>query len=144
MKLRFKYVSTSSLVHQKMNKLSDEISIKIFSRVQFPLPLSITDRNWFRISQDPHAKSAWAINRYGKAHVLFHAVRLGTYVWISLTVYLKSQTNWDLIKRPWFHQCQRRPTLVIEPCDNVTLLCTTIINAFRPLRRGLDQLKNRT
>src|ERR1043166_5354543 len=34
-------------------------------------------RNWSIIAKDPYAKSEWLIVYYGKAHALFHAVRLG-------------------------------------------------------------------
>ena len=39
--------------------------------------LALTCRNWSVIAKDPYAKTEWLIVHYGKAHALFHAVRLG-------------------------------------------------------------------
>ncbi|CAI2198401.1 7747_t:CDS:1, partial [Funneliformis geosporum] len=42
-----------------------------------PINLSVTNRKWYNISRDPNARSEWLIYKYGRAHALFHAVRLG-------------------------------------------------------------------
>ena len=54
-----------------------EIKIIIFKYVNSPLNLALTCRNWSAIAKDPYAKTEWLIIRYGKAHALFNAVRLG-------------------------------------------------------------------
>ncbi|GBB93620.1 hypothetical protein RclHR1_02200001 [Rhizophagus clarus] len=54
-----------------------ELNIQFFKFVDTPLPLILTNRQWYTISKDPHARAEWLINKYGRAHALFHAVRLG-------------------------------------------------------------------
>ncbi|RGB29402.1 hypothetical protein C1646_322062 [Rhizophagus diaphanus] len=54
-----------------------ELNIEFFKFVHTPLPLILTNRQWYTISKDPHARAEWLINKYGLAHALFHAVRLG-------------------------------------------------------------------
>src|SRR3954452_20571890 len=61
-----------------MQSLHDEIGIEIFEFVNTPISLLITNRKWYAISQDPHTRAEWLIYKYGKAHALFHAVRLGS------------------------------------------------------------------
>src|SRR5688572_2599586 len=60
-----------------MIKLFNELRIEIFKLVDKPLHLSLTDRRWYLVSRDPHARAEWLIYKYGKSHALFHAVRLG-------------------------------------------------------------------
>ena len=60
-----------------MQNFEDEIKINIFKYVDHPLNLAKTCRNWAVIAKDPYAKSEWLLAHYGKAHALFHAVRLG-------------------------------------------------------------------
>jgi hypothetical protein len=60
-----------------MQSLKDEQKIRIFKFISTPFSLSITNREWSAISQDPNARAEWLIYKYGKAHALFHAVRLG-------------------------------------------------------------------
>ncbi|CAG8475304.1 21136_t:CDS:2 [Cetraspora pellucida] len=60
-----------------MNELSDEIKIRIFKFVQFPLCLLLTCKRWYYISMDCQARGEWIVYSYGKAHALFHAIRLG-------------------------------------------------------------------
>src|ERR1051326_3160958 len=60
-----------------MESLIDEIRIEIFKYVESPLSFSLTDRKWYEISRDPHARADWLIYKYGRAHALFHGVRLG-------------------------------------------------------------------
>src|SRR5436190_18043448 len=60
-----------------MESLIDEIRIEIFKYVENPLSFSLTDRKWNEVSRDPHARAEWLIFKYGRAHALFHAVRLG-------------------------------------------------------------------
>ncbi|PKY46703.1 hypothetical protein RhiirA4_461642 [Rhizophagus irregularis] len=54
-----------------------ELNIEFFKFVSTPLPLILTNRQWYTISKDPHARAEWLINKYGRAHALLHAVRLG-------------------------------------------------------------------
>jgi hypothetical protein len=54
-----------------------EIKINIYKYVDSPLNLALTCKNWSLISKDHCAKTEWLLVRYGKAHALFHAVRLG-------------------------------------------------------------------
>src|SRR5688572_18223780 len=54
-----------------------EIKINIFRYVKYPLNLALTCRAWSVIARDPFAKSEWLTVRYGKAHTLFNAARLG-------------------------------------------------------------------
>jgi hypothetical protein len=55
-----------------------EIKIEIFKNVDNPISLALINRTWFTIFHDPHARSEWILNKYGRAHALFHAVRLGS------------------------------------------------------------------
>ncbi|RIA96687.1 hypothetical protein C1645_358182 [Glomus cerebriforme] len=60
-----------------METLYDELRIEIFKFVNTPISLALTNRKWYSISQDPHVRAEWLIYKYGRAHALFHAVRLG-------------------------------------------------------------------
>src|ERR1044072_3122225 len=60
-----------------MELLYDELSIEIFKYNATPINLSVTNKKWYNISRDHHARAKWIIYKYGKAHALFHAVRLG-------------------------------------------------------------------
>ncbi|GBB93894.1 hypothetical protein RclHR1_02250004 [Rhizophagus clarus] len=55
-----------------------EIKIEIFKNVDNPLSLALVNRPWYTVFHDPHARSEWLLNKYGRAHALFHAVRLGS------------------------------------------------------------------
>src|SRR4051812_9421410 len=60
-----------------MESLYNEIRIEILKFVNTPISLALANRTWYSISQDPHARAEWLIYKYGRAHALFHAVRLG-------------------------------------------------------------------
>src|ERR1051325_9726249 len=60
-----------------MQSLSDELRVEIFKFLNTPISLALTNRKWYSISQDPHARAELLIYKYGRAHALFHAVRLG-------------------------------------------------------------------
>lgn len=60
-----------------MDKLSSEIEMIIFGYCRHPRSLCLTNRKWYKVSKDPHARAHWLIAHYGKARALFHAVRLG-------------------------------------------------------------------
>lgn len=45
-------------------------AIEFFKFVHTPLPLILTNRQWYTISKDPHARFEWLINKYGRAHAL--------------------------------------------------------------------------
>src|SRR5581483_5181463 len=62
---------------QSLDSLLDELKVEIFQFVPTPISLSLVNRNWYNISQDPHARAGWLFIKYGKAHSLFHAIRLG-------------------------------------------------------------------
>src|SRR5438105_3190217 len=55
-----------------------EINVVIFKFVTTPRSLILTSRQWYTVSKDPHARAEWLIYKYGRAHSLFHAVRLGS------------------------------------------------------------------
>lgn len=55
-----------------------EIKIEIFKYIDNPISLALVNRTWFTVFHDSHAKSEWLLNKYGRAHALFHAVRLGS------------------------------------------------------------------
>jgi hypothetical protein len=73
----YKYKYYSTLYSLRMDLLYNELRIEIFKFVSKPISLIIADRKWYAISQDPHARTEWLIYKYGKAHALFYAVRLG-------------------------------------------------------------------
>src|SRR6266542_694615 len=75
-----------------MQSLCDELKIKIFKYLDTPIPIILTNRKWYSISQDPHARAEWLIYKYGKAHALFHAVRLGNnFITTKVVQYLLSK-----------------------------------------------------
>ncbi|CAG8617331.1 9649_t:CDS:1, partial [Scutellospora calospora] len=76
--------------------LSDEISINIFKYVTFPLSLILTCKNWYNISNDHMARAEWIVNQYGRAHALFHSIRLGP-KFINLAVTKAIITNGAII-----------------------------------------------
>jgi hypothetical protein len=58
-----------------MQLLFNELRIEIFKQID--KPLSLANRDWYEVSRDPHARAEWLVYKYGRAHALFHAVRLG-------------------------------------------------------------------
>src|SRR5579859_3683261 len=60
-----------------MEFLYDELKIEIFKHVNTPISLALADRKWNAISIDPYVRAEWLTHKYGKAHALFHAIRLG-------------------------------------------------------------------
>src|SRR4051812_39402917 len=70
---------------QYLQNIEYEIKIIIFKYVNSLLNLVLTCRNWSVIAKNPYAKTEWLIVRYGKAHALFHALRLGP-TFIDITV----------------------------------------------------------
>jgi hypothetical protein len=60
-----------------MQSLFNELRIEIFKQIDKPKSLSLANRDWYEVSRDPHARAEWLIFKYGRAHALFHAVRLG-------------------------------------------------------------------
>ncbi|GBC04014.1 hypothetical protein RclHR1_05470005 [Rhizophagus clarus] len=60
-----------------MESLCSELKVEIFRYVSTPIALILLNRNWYSTSQDPHARAEWLIYKYGRAHSLFHAIRLG-------------------------------------------------------------------
>jgi hypothetical protein len=60
-----------------MESLCCELKTEIFRYVSTPISLILINRNWYFTSQDSHARAEWIIYKYGRAHALFHAIRLG-------------------------------------------------------------------
>src|SRR6266511_1460479 len=60
-----------------MEFLCGELKVEIIKYVSKPMSLVLLNRNWYSTSQDPHTRAEWLIYKYGRAHALFHAVRLG-------------------------------------------------------------------
>ncbi|GBB83847.1 hypothetical protein RclHR1_01050021 [Rhizophagus clarus] len=61
-----------------MEHLYNELRIEIFKVIDTPISLALTNRKWYAISQDPQSRADWLIYKYGRAHALFHGVRLGS------------------------------------------------------------------
>src|ERR1044071_8598986 len=79
------YYKIKSSNFQYFQNLEDEIKINIFKYVDNPIKLALTCRRWAEIAKDPCAKTDWLIVHFGKAHAMFHAVRLGpTFIDIAL------------------------------------------------------------
>jgi hypothetical protein len=60
-----------------MEFLCNELKVEIFRYVSTPMSLVLLNRNWYSTSQDSHTRAEWLVYKYGRAHALFHAVRLG-------------------------------------------------------------------
>ena len=60
-----------------LQSFEDEIKTNVFKYVDSPINLALTCRSWSIISKDAYAKTEWLLVHYGRAHALFHAVRLG-------------------------------------------------------------------
>ncbi|PKK65250.1 hypothetical protein RhiirC2_786425 [Rhizophagus irregularis] len=62
-----------------METLCNELKVKIFRYAFIPIALVLLNRNWYSTFQDPHVRAEWIIYKYGRAHALFHAIRLGNH-----------------------------------------------------------------
>ncbi|CAG8586910.1 10776_t:CDS:1 [Paraglomus brasilianum] len=60
-----------------MNKLPVELKVEIASYVEIPFFLGCCSRDWHKIVNSPHTKYKWLLNKYGRIHALFHAVKIG-------------------------------------------------------------------
>ena len=60
-----------------MDKLPAEVKVEITSYVQNPSSLARCSREWYSVVNSPHTKYRWLLNKYGRVHALFHAVRIG-------------------------------------------------------------------
>ncbi|GBC04912.1 hypothetical protein RclHR1_05940003 [Rhizophagus clarus] len=60
-----------------MEFLCSELKSEIFKYVSTPIALVLLNRNWLLASQNSHTRAEWLIYKYGRAHALFHAIRLG-------------------------------------------------------------------
>ncbi|RIA86032.1 hypothetical protein C1645_741146 [Glomus cerebriforme] len=60
-----------------MESLYEELKFEIFRYTETPISLLLLNRNWYSTSQDPQTRAEWLMYKYGRAHALFHAVRLG-------------------------------------------------------------------
>lgn len=52
-----------------MESLYGELKVEIFRYVFTPMSLVLLNRNWYSMSQDPHARAEWIIYKYGE-HML--------------------------------------------------------------------------
>src|SRR6185312_13967584 len=59
-----------------LNNLSPELKVEIVLHLSNPTLLARCSHEWNSIVNLPSTKSRWLINRYGKTHALFHAVRM--------------------------------------------------------------------
>ncbi|CAB4491553.1 unnamed protein product [Rhizophagus irregularis] len=62
-----------------METLCNELKVEIFRYVFTPIALVLLNCNWYSTFQDPHVRAEWIIYKYGRAHALFHAIRLGNH-----------------------------------------------------------------
>ncbi|GES91753.1 hypothetical protein GLOIN_2v1793189 [Rhizophagus clarus] len=60
-----------------MNTLCYEVKSEIFKYIKNPISLALVNRTWYTVFRDPHVRSEWFLSKYGRAHALFHAIRLG-------------------------------------------------------------------
>ena len=68
-----------------MNVLYNELRVEVFKYTKTPISLLLTNRDWYALSKDPHVRAEWLIYKYGKAHALFHAIRLaGTFTTLDV------------------------------------------------------------
>ena len=67
-----------------MESLYAELRIEIFKYIEKPISLFLTNRKWYTISQDPYARALWLIHKYGRAHALFHAIRLEGFITLDV------------------------------------------------------------
>lgn len=58
-------------------ELPNEAMIYIFKYVKHPINLIVSCKRWSFISNDSQARADWIIFQFGRAHCLFHAIRLG-------------------------------------------------------------------
>ncbi|CAG8532802.1 8310_t:CDS:1 [Cetraspora pellucida] len=57
--------------------VADEILINFFKFITSPKNFASSCKRFSIIARDEHARAEWIICQYGKAHALFHAIRLG-------------------------------------------------------------------
>ncbi|CAG8638339.1 11093_t:CDS:2 [Paraglomus brasilianum] len=60
-----------------INKLPVELKVEIASYLEKPYLLGCCSREWYSVVNSPHTKYRWLLNKYGRVHALFHAVRIG-------------------------------------------------------------------
>src|SRR6185437_7033394 len=65
--------------------LADEILINIFKFIFWPKSFALACKRFSAITRDDQARAEWIIYQYGRAHALFHAIRLGP-TFINLSV----------------------------------------------------------
>ncbi|CAG8712604.1 5227_t:CDS:2, partial [Cetraspora pellucida] len=58
-------------------KVADEVLIYIFKFIPSPKNFAVSCKRFSIIARDEHARADWIICQYGRAHALFHAIRLG-------------------------------------------------------------------
>src|SRR5690242_9758426 len=60
-----------------MELFYDELKVEILKFFSTPISFIFFDLSWFSISKNSNARAEWLIHKYGRAHALFHAIRLG-------------------------------------------------------------------
>ncbi|CAG8745092.1 21233_t:CDS:2, partial [Cetraspora pellucida] len=60
-------------------KIPVNIKINIFRYIKNPLNLILSCKEWRNVANNSEAKAEWIISNHGKAHALFHAVKLGPF-----------------------------------------------------------------
>ncbi|CAG8564419.1 11470_t:CDS:1, partial [Diversispora eburnea] len=67
-----------------LQNLHPELKIEIFALIPNIKNISLTCKAWGSISRDPHALAKWIITKYGRAHALFHSIRIGKFLNIKV------------------------------------------------------------
>jgi hypothetical protein len=97
-----------------MEFLYNELKVEIFKYILTPISLILLNRNWYSISQDSHTRAEWLIYKYGRAHAMFHAIRLGNN-FVTVDVVQALVLRGAIISR-YFVQ---RLVMRFGTCDNV-------------------------
>ncbi|CAG8531409.1 4675_t:CDS:2 [Scutellospora calospora] len=78
--------------------LPNEIMINTFKYIKQPMNLILSCKRWSFISKDSQTKAEWIIFQCGRAHCLFHAIRLGP-TFISVAVSRAIITKGGILSR---------------------------------------------
>ncbi|CAG8755391.1 17371_t:CDS:1 [Cetraspora pellucida] len=70
-------IEKSPMKNYFQNELPNEVMIYTFKFIKIPIDLAVSCKRWSSICKDSQAKAEWIIFQFGRAHCLFHAVRLG-------------------------------------------------------------------
>ncbi|CAG8600348.1 3914_t:CDS:1 [Paraglomus brasilianum] len=61
----------------KLNNLPKELKVEIASYIPNPFFLGCCSRDWYNVVNSAPTQYKWILNKYGRIHALFHAVRIG-------------------------------------------------------------------